>query len=70
VQGSEESVHNYHWHGNTLLWDGRRVDQINLLGGNAVSMDMMAENPGTWVFHCHVSEQPAEACHTQANGRE
>ncbi|KAF5833657.1 Cupredoxin [Dunaliella salina] len=54
--GGFDAMHNFHWHGNTMLVDGRRVDQFNVLGGNTLSADMSADNPGVWLFHCHVNK--------------
>eukprot|EP00967_Tisochrysis_lutea_P001102 scaffold1411_cov17-Tisochrysis_lutea.AAC.1 len=42
-------------HGNTLMADGRRVDQVSLVGGNTATLDLRTDNTGTWMFHCHVS---------------
>jgi FtsP/CotA-like multicopper oxidase with cupredoxin domain len=55
--GSEQDVHSAHWHGETVLEDGhRRTDDIELLPGSMKIADMRADNPGTWMFHCHVSD--------------
>jgi hephaestin len=48
-------VHAPHWHGNTTLIAGMRTDVASLgFMGMAVA-DMQPDNPGTWLFHCHVS---------------
>jgi FtsP/CotA-like multicopper oxidase with cupredoxin domain len=55
--GSEKDLHSAHWHGKTVLEDGRRrTDNIELLPGSMKVADMRADNPGTWMFHCHVSD--------------
>jgi hypothetical protein len=74
--GNEIDLHTPHWHGETVT-DGRRnTDVIELLPGSMVTVDMLADNPGTWMFHCHVEDhmeagmmavytvyaQPARAC--------
>jgi FtsP/CotA-like multicopper oxidase with cupredoxin domain len=54
--GNEIDVHTPHWHGETVT-DGRRnTDVIELLPGSMATVDMLADNPGTWMFHCHVSD--------------
>ncbi len=54
--GDEQDIHTPHWHGKTVT-DGRRnTDVIELLPGSMVAVDMIADNPGTWLFHCHVSD--------------
>jgi len=48
-------VHAPHWHGNTTLIAGMRTDVASLgIMGMAVA-DMQPDNPGTWLFHCHLS---------------
>jgi FtsP/CotA-like multicopper oxidase with cupredoxin domain len=55
--GSEQDLHSAHWHGKTVLEDGRRrTDDIELLPGSMKVADMRADNPGTWLLHCHVSD--------------
>ncbi len=54
--GSEQDIHTAHWHGQTVHDKVRTADVIELLPGSMVTMDMLADNPGTWMFHCHVSD--------------
>jgi manganese oxidase len=54
--GNEQDIHTPHWHGKTVT-DGRRnTDVIELLPASMVTVDMLADNPGTWLFHCQVSD--------------
>jgi len=54
--GNEKDIHTPHWHGKTVT-DGRRnVDVIELLPASTVAVDMLADNPGTWLFHCQVAD--------------
>jgi FtsP/CotA-like multicopper oxidase with cupredoxin domain len=54
--GSVVDVHTPHWHGETVLLDGRtRTDVVELLPASMHVADMVADNPGTWLFHCHVA---------------
>ncbi len=54
--GSEVDLHTPHWHGDTVLQAGRRTDTVELLPASMLVADMVAENPGTWLFHCHVAD--------------
>jgi hypothetical protein len=54
--GSEQDVHTPHWHGKTVSDKLRTTDVIELLPGSMVTVDMLADNPGTWLFHCHVAD--------------
>jgi manganese oxidase len=54
--GNEIDLHTPHWHGETVT-DGRRnTDVIELLPGSMATVDMLADNAGTWMFHCHVQD--------------
>jgi len=48
-------AHTPHWHGNTVLMHGMRTDVTSLLPMEMVVADMRPDNPGTWLFHCHLS---------------
>lgn len=58
--GNEIDLHTPHWHGKTVrvgsLAAGRRTDVIELLPASMVTADMNADNPGEWLFHCHVAD--------------
>lgn len=54
--GTEVDLHTPHWHGNTLTETGKRVDVLNLLPGTHITVDMTPDNPGTWMYHCHVND--------------
>ncbi len=54
--GTEVDMHTPHWHGNTLLSAGQRVDVLNLLPATHITVDMTPDNPGTWMYHCHVND--------------
>ena len=47
-------LHAPHWHGNTVLIEQRRSDVASLLTMGMIIADMEPDNPGTWLFHCHV----------------
>jgi hephaestin len=55
--GTEVDLHTPHWHGNVVDAMGMgRTDVVSLLPASMVIADMTPDNPGTWLFHCHVSD--------------
>jgi hephaestin len=54
--GTEVDLHTPHWHGNTLLIDGHRQDVTELLPASLKAADMKPDDPGTWLYHCHVGD--------------
>jgi len=50
------NAHSPHWHGNTVLLDKQRTDVISLAPAQMVTVDMVPDNAGTWLYHCHVSD--------------
>ncbi len=56
AMGNEKDLHSPHWHGKTVDYQKRHADVIELLPGSMTTADMIADNPGTWLFHCHVSD--------------
>jgi FtsP/CotA-like multicopper oxidase with cupredoxin domain len=54
--GTEVDLHSAHWHGNTGLMNGRRVDVTELLPAAGRVVDMLPDNPGVWMYHCHVND--------------
>lgn len=50
------NLHTPHWHGNVVVQDGKHTDVVTLLPAEMRTVDMVADNPGTWMFHCHVSD--------------
>ncbi len=50
------NFHTAHWHGNTVLVNGQRTDVIALSPAQMVTADMVPDDPGVWLFHCHVSD--------------
>lgn len=54
--GSERDIHTPHWHGQTVTLRGIHTDVIELLPASMVTADMIADNPGTWLFHCQVTD--------------
>jgi manganese oxidase len=59
--GSERDFHTAHWHGLRVIEEGRRrTDVVDLLPATMKVADMVADNPGTWLFHCHVADHMRE----------
>lgn len=55
--GSEQDFHTAHWHGLRVIEEGRRrTDVVELLPATMKVADMVADNPGSWLLHCHVAE--------------
>jgi hephaestin len=54
--GTEVDLHTPHWHGNTVLAMGMRTDVVALLPATMVVADMTPDDPGTWLYHCHVAD--------------
>lgn len=50
----EDDFHTPHWHGNTVLVNGMRMDIVGLEPMTMLTADMVADNPGIWLFHCHL----------------
>ncbi len=61
--GNEVDLHTPHWHGKTVTVGSEaatvRTDVVNLLPASMVSATMIADNPGEWIFHCHVADHIA-----------
>jgi len=53
--GSETDLHGVHWHGATLLYQGMRVDTVDLIPGSVRTVDMVPDVVGSWLFHCHTN---------------
>ena len=56
--GGEMDIHTPHWHGEDVL--NRKTDTytdvMELLPGSMETVDMVAYNPGEWMYHCHVAD--------------
>jgi FtsP/CotA-like multicopper oxidase with cupredoxin domain len=54
--GNEVDLHSPHWHGKTVEVSGNRTDVVNLLPATMITATMKADNPGEWMYHCHVAD--------------
>lgn len=56
AMGTEVDIHTAHWHGQTVLYQGRRTDVVELMPASMKTVDMKASNVGKWLMHCHVTD--------------
>jgi manganese oxidase len=54
--GTEVDLHTPHWHGNTVTVMGMRMDTVQLLPAGMIVADMVPDDVGIWLFHCHVND--------------
>jgi hephaestin len=54
--GTEVDIHTPHWHGNTVTVNGMRMDVVSVFPATMITAEMEPDNPGTWLFHCHVND--------------
>jgi FtsP/CotA-like multicopper oxidase with cupredoxin domain len=63
--GTEVDMHTVHWHGITVVHDGHRKDVVHLAPATTETVDFVADNPGTWMLHCHVNDHIAAGMMTK-----
>jgi len=54
--GNGFNFHTPHWHGNVVLYNGQRTDVIALSPAQMAVADMVPDNVGMWMYHCHVDD--------------
>jgi len=54
--GSDHGMHTPRWFGNSVTEYGHRRGVLELLPGESRVVDMLADNPGRWLFHCEVHD--------------
>jgi hephaestin len=54
--GEGFNFHTPHWHGNVVLQAGRRTDVVSISPAQMETVDMVPDDPGLWMYHCHVSD--------------
>ena len=52
---SDFDFHTPHWHGNTVVINQMRTDVTFMAPMQMVTADMVPDDPGIWLFHCHIS---------------
>ncbi|KAF7654103.1 hypothetical protein LDENG_00073910 [Lucifuga dentata] len=60
AMGNEVDIHTAHWHGHSVEYklDGgpHRVDVFELFPATFQTVKMRPQYPGSWLFHCHVTD--------------
>lgn len=56
ANSNEDDVHTPHWHGQTVIFENMRTDMVHLEPMMMIEADMVPDNIGTWLFHCHVND--------------
>jgi FtsP/CotA-like multicopper oxidase with cupredoxin domain len=57
--GDSTNFHSPHWHGNDVIHNGHRTDVVALSPAQMETVDMIPDNPGVWLYHCHISDHMA-----------
>jgi FtsP/CotA-like multicopper oxidase with cupredoxin domain len=57
--GNEDDIHTAHWHGNTALHRGSRIDTAEVFPATSEVVDMTPDDVGVWLLHCHVVDHMA-----------
>ena len=56
ANSNQDDVHTPHWHGQTVVFNNMRTDMVHLEPMMMVVADMVPDNVGTWLLHCHVND--------------
>ncbi len=54
--GEGVNFHTPHWHGNVVVAGGQRTDVVSLSPAQMLTVDMVPDDPGIWLYHCHIDE--------------
>jgi hephaestin len=54
--GQVFNFHTPHWHGNVVMQAGRQTDVISIAPAQMETVDMIPDDPGTWMYHCHIAD--------------
>ena len=54
--GEDFDVHTPHWHGNVVATSSIFRDEVELVASTTVVVDMIPDDLGTWLYHCHVND--------------
>jgi FtsP/CotA-like multicopper oxidase with cupredoxin domain len=54
VYGIDNEFHTFHIHGRRWNDRGKMVDNVTLGPGDTISAEYVEDNPGRWLYHCHV----------------
>ncbi|HUZ94635.1 MAG TPA: multicopper oxidase domain-containing protein [Edaphobacter sp.] len=56
AMGNAFNIHSPHWHGNVVMDHGSRTDVISVSPAQMSTVDMVPDDPGIWLYHCHMSD--------------
>lgn len=56
ANSNEDDVHAPHWHAATVIANGMRTDTVSLVPMGMMVADMIPDEAGRWLFHCHVND--------------
>jgi manganese oxidase len=56
TMGEGANIHTPHWHGNVVVDHGQRTDVISIMPAQMKTVDMVPDDPGIWLYHCHIEE--------------
>jgi manganese oxidase len=56
TMGEGFNFHTPHWHGNVVLDGGKRTDVVAISPAQMLTVDMVPDDPGIWMYHCHIDE--------------
>jgi hephaestin len=56
TMGEAVNFHTPHWHGNVVMDHGKRTDVVALLPAQMLTVDMVPDDPGIWLYHCHIED--------------
>ncbi|XP_073920097.1 hephaestin isoform X3 [Castor canadensis] len=59
AMGQDIDIHTVHFHAESFLFrngQSYRADVVDLFPGTFEVVEMIANNPGTWLMHCHVTD--------------
>ncbi len=57
--GNAFNFHTPHWHGNVVTVNGQHTDVLSIAPAQMIVCDMVPDNPGIWMYHCHVDDHMA-----------
>jgi manganese oxidase len=58
-------IHTAHWHGQTATVGHMRTDMVMLNPMTSVVADMVPDNPGVWLLHCHMPGHASSGMRTR-----
>ncbi|HTI13068.1 MAG TPA: multicopper oxidase domain-containing protein [Dictyobacter sp.] len=50
------NFHVFHVHGHRWLYNGMYTDSLTLGPATTLTVEYVEDNPGTWLYHCHVDD--------------